>query len=51
MWTQLGLPCITVPAGKGPGGLPLGVQLIAAAGNDAGLMRAAAWVEQVLATG
>jgi amidase len=51
MWTQLGLPCITVPAAKGPGGLPLGVQLIAAAGNDAGLMRAAAWVEQVLATG
>jgi amidase len=50
MWTQLGLPCITVPAGKGPGGLPLGVQLIAAAGNDAGLMRAAAWVERVVAT-
>jgi len=49
MWTQLGLPCITVPAGKGPGGLPLGVQVIAAAGNDAGLMRAAAWVERVLA--
>ncbi|MBY0440025.1 MAG: amidase, partial [Burkholderiales bacterium] len=48
MWTQLGLPCITVPAGKGPGGLPLGVQLIAAAGNDAGLMRAAAWVEGVV---
>lgn len=51
MWTQLGLPCITVPAGRGPGGLPLGVQLIAAAGNDAGLMRAAAWVERMLAAG
>ncbi|MCE2979890.1 MAG: amidase [Betaproteobacteria bacterium] len=49
MWTQLGLPCITVPAGKGSGGLPLGVQVIAAAGNDAGLMRAAAWVERMLA--
>jgi Asp-tRNA(Asn)/Glu-tRNA(Gln) amidotransferase A subunit family amidase len=49
MWTQLGLPCITVPAGQGPGGLPLGVQLIAAAGNDAGLMRAAGWVERMLA--
>ena len=49
MWTQLGLPCITVPAGRGPGGLPLGVQLIAAAGNDAGLVRAAAWVERALA--
>ena len=51
MWTQLGLPCITVPAGKGQGGLPLGVQLVAAAGNDAGLMRAAAWVERMLAAG
>ncbi len=49
MWTQLGLPCITVPAGKGPQGLPLGVQVIAASGNDAGLIRAAAWVERLLA--
>ena len=48
MWTQLGLPCITVPAGTGPNGLPIGVQIIAAAGNDAGLMRAAAWVERVV---
>jgi Asp-tRNA(Asn)/Glu-tRNA(Gln) amidotransferase A subunit family amidase len=50
MWTQLGLPCITLPAGKGPGGLPLGVQVIAASGHDAGLMHAAAWIERALAT-
>ncbi len=28
-WTMLHVPCLTVPAGHGPKGLPLGVQLIA----------------------
>jgi Asp-tRNA(Asn)/Glu-tRNA(Gln) amidotransferase A subunit family amidase len=51
LWTQLGLPCITLPAGKGPGGLPLGVQLVGAHGDDAGLARTAAWVESLLAAG
>lgn len=27
-WTHAGLPAVTVPAGKGPGGLPLGIQLV-----------------------
>jgi len=49
MWTLLGLPCVTVPCGTGPSKLPMGVQLIGAAGNDAGLMRSAAWAERVLA--
>ena len=26
VWTLLGVPCITIPFGKGPHGLPLGVQ-------------------------
>ena len=27
-WTHAGMPAVTVPAGKGPGGLPLGIQLV-----------------------
>lgn len=30
----VGIPCISVPAGKDPQGLPLGIQLFAAVGND-----------------
>ncbi|AWB33714.1 amidase [Orrella marina] len=33
-WTTLGAPCLTLPAGKGQAGLPLGIQLIARPGED-----------------
>jgi Asp-tRNA(Asn)/Glu-tRNA(Gln) amidotransferase A subunit family amidase len=42
-------PCVTVPAGDGPGGLPLGVQLVGIPGSDARTLAAARWVEQSLA--
>ena len=48
MWTLLQMPCMTLPCGVGPSGLPLGVQLVAAPGNDTGLYRDAAWAESVL---
>lgn len=48
MWTLLGLPCITIPSGTGPNGLPLGVQLIGPYGGDAGLFLAAEWVCRAL---
>jgi Asp-tRNA(Asn)/Glu-tRNA(Gln) amidotransferase A subunit family amidase len=48
MWTLLQMPCMTLPCGTGPGGLPLGVQLVAAPGNDKGLFRDAVWAESVL---
>jgi Asp-tRNA(Asn)/Glu-tRNA(Gln) amidotransferase A subunit family amidase len=51
MWTLLGTPCITLPAGKGPRGLPLGVQLVAAPGSDDDLLDAALWLEEILARG
>jgi amidase len=47
-WTLLRLPCITVPAGHGPSGLPLGLQLAARPGADAALLSAAQWVEERL---
>lgn len=48
MWTLLQMPCMTLPCGFGPAGLPVGVQLVAACGNDPGLYRHAAWAEAVL---
>ena len=42
-WTLLGVPCINVPYGTGPNGLPLGVQLIGAAGSDVTILRWAHW--------
>jgi Asp-tRNA(Asn)/Glu-tRNA(Gln) amidotransferase A subunit family amidase len=44
MWTLLRVPCITLPVAKGPKGLPLGVQLIGATGEDGKLITNAAWV-------
>ena len=49
LWTQLQLPCLTLPAGVGPGGLPVGVQLAARFGQDAVLLAAAAALEAALA--
>ncbi len=48
MWTALGVPAVTVPAFKGPAGMPIGLQVIGARGNDAGVLRAAAWIAQEL---
>lgn len=48
MWTLLQLPCMTLPCGAGPGGLPLGVQVIAPHGADTALFDRAGWVEQVV---
>lgn len=49
-WTTLGCPCITQPVGKGPQGLPLGIQFIARHGDDKALLAAARRIEQTLAT-
>ena len=47
-WSLLGLPAITVSAGLSPGGLPLGLQLVAPRLRDYELMRVGAWCERVL---
>ena len=44
-WTLSWCPCITLPAGTGPKGLPLGVQLVGQRFADEKLLDAAAWVE------
>ena len=48
LWTLLHGPCITVPAGSGPAGMPLGVQLVRAERGDAHLLAVALWVERAL---
>jgi Asp-tRNA(Asn)/Glu-tRNA(Gln) amidotransferase A subunit family amidase len=48
LWTLMGVPCVNVPADVADGGLPVGVQVIARFGNDAGALNAARFVEKAL---
>ena len=48
LWTVLHLPCLTMPAGKGPDGLPVGIQLVARRHADARLIDIGLWVERHL---
>jgi Asp-tRNA(Asn)/Glu-tRNA(Gln) amidotransferase A subunit family amidase len=45
IWTLGWVPCVTLPAGTGPKGLPLGVQLVGQRFADEKLLDAAVWVE------
>lgn len=49
LWTLTGLPALSLPLLTGEGGMPLGVQLIGAAGDDARLLRTANWLIKKLA--
>ena len=44
LWTLAGTPCVTLPAGTGREGLPLGIQLVAKRYADDRLLSQAAWV-------
>jgi Asp-tRNA(Asn)/Glu-tRNA(Gln) amidotransferase A subunit family amidase len=48
-WSYTGLPTVSLPAGRDTHGLPLAIQLIAPPWEEASLLRAAVWCEQVLA--
>ena len=47
-WTALHLPCVTLPAGTGPQGLPLGLQIVGDFDADARVLEYAEWVRQSL---
>ena len=47
-WTMLGLPCVTIPHGKGAAGLPLAVQLVGAFDSDSALLAWAHWTTKAL---
>jgi Asp-tRNA(Asn)/Glu-tRNA(Gln) amidotransferase A subunit family amidase len=48
LWTLTGLPALSLPLLSGEGGMPLGVQLIGARGDDARLLRAANWLVETV---
>lgn len=47
-WTLLGLPCVHLPFARGRNGLPVGLQLVGAYGDDYRLLAAAHWVHERL---
>ncbi len=49
LWSLLGAPAISIPAGWSDDALPLGLQLAAGSGADARLLAVAHWCERVLA--
>ena len=49
-WTHAGLPALTIPAGKGKLGLPLGLQLVGRFGGDEALLQWAEGMEGLFET-
>jgi amidase len=47
-WTLIGAPAVSLPAGFGKKGLPLGIQLVGSHRQDLRLLRVAKWVESAL---
>jgi Asp-tRNA(Asn)/Glu-tRNA(Gln) amidotransferase A subunit family amidase len=48
VWTLLGAPCVTLPFGTGPNGLPLGVQLVGSFDGDSDLLAWSHWTAAAL---
>jgi Asp-tRNA(Asn)/Glu-tRNA(Gln) amidotransferase A subunit family amidase len=48
IWTLCGMPAITLPVLQGAHGMPMGVQLVGAKGDDARLLRTARRLENLL---
>jgi Asp-tRNA(Asn)/Glu-tRNA(Gln) amidotransferase A subunit family amidase len=44
LWTLCGLPAVTLPLMQGASGMPIGVQLVGRAGDDARLLQYANWL-------
>ena len=48
LWTSLHVPCVTVPAGTGPNGMPLGLQVVGRIGEDRAVLAWAQWIAAAL---
>ena len=48
LWTLLYGPCVTVPAGRGAAGMPVGVQFYGLPGADSRTLAVAKWAERAL---
>jgi Asp-tRNA(Asn)/Glu-tRNA(Gln) amidotransferase A subunit family amidase len=51
LWNLLHVPSLCLPAGRGPAGLPVAIQLVAPRYEDERLLRTASWTQQKLAGG
>lgn len=49
IWTLLGTPAVAVPGMRGPGGAPLGVQVVAGLDRDGDALSAARWLGTAIA--
>jgi Asp-tRNA(Asn)/Glu-tRNA(Gln) amidotransferase A subunit family amidase len=47
-WTLLHVPCVAIPAGRGPQGLPLGLQVVGRRFGDASLLAAAKAIAPII---
>lgn len=48
LWSALHAPAVTVPAGQGSSGLPLGIQIVARRGADALALSIARWLQAAM---
>lgn len=48
LWTQCAMPSVNIPSGRGPRGLPLGLQVVGRYRDDERALQVAAWVEATL---
>ena len=48
LWTQTGVPAVAIPSGRGPNGLPLGMQVVGRYRDDERALQVAAWCEATL---
>jgi amidase len=48
LWTLLHTPALTLPFGRGPSGMPIGVQLVGRRFNDEKLLMTASAIEEIL---
>ena len=48
LWTQAGMPAVSIPSGFGPRGLPLGLQVVGRYREDEHVLKVASWIEATL---
>jgi len=48
IWSLCGVPAVTIPAGIGPNGLPLGLQITGKRSSDASLLSIANWCDEAI---
>jgi len=46
IWSLCGAPAVTIPSGRGPAGLPLGLQIVGARNTDEQILAVARWCDE-----